>query len=253
LHDVVAHSIAMINVQASAAATLLVDDPARAAAALQAIRRASKDALRELRSILDVLRQVDEDEPAVPLPDRDAFQALADAARAAGIVTRLRCEANLGDASPETALGAYRIVQESLTNVIRQARDSTADVTISDRGGMLVVDVVNDGPSGQDRFVDGAGSGLLGMKERARILGGALWAGPLDQGGFGVHAELPAAVAASDADSSGPPGFSAHDPGDPRRRPGARARRVPGAARIGRRHRGRGGGRRRTGGDRPRP
>ncbi|MCU1491180.1 MAG: putative two-component system sensor kinase, partial [Acidimicrobiaceae bacterium] len=159
---------------------------------------------RELRSILDVLRQVDEDEPAVPLPDGDAFQALADATSAAGVATRLRWEANLVGASPGAALGAYRIVQESLTNVIRHARDSTAEVTISARGEMLVVDVVNDGPSGQDRFVDGAGSGLLGMKERARILGGVLRAGPREQGGFGVHAELPLTLAVSDPDSSGP-------------------------------------------------
>jgi signal transduction histidine kinase len=202
LHDVVAHSIAMINVQASAAATLLVDDPARVAESLEAIRQASKNGLRELRSILDVLRLVDGDEPAVPLPDREAFQALADAATAAGIVTRLRCEAPLDAAAPETALGAYRIVQESLTNVIRHAPDSTADVTISARGSLLVVDVVNDGPARQDRFVDGAGTGLAGMEERARVLGGVLQAGPIAEGGFGVHAELPATIALPDTDPS---------------------------------------------------
>jgi len=206
LHDVVAHSIAMINVQASAAATLLADDPARVAEALQAIRQASKEGLRELRSILDVLRLVDGDEPAVPLPDREAFQALADAATAAGIVTRLRCDAPLDTATPETALGAYRIVQESLTNVIRHARDSTADVTISARGEILVVDVVNDGPTRQDRFVDGAGTGLAGMEQRARVLGGVLRAGPLAEGGFRVHAELPTTVPAPTADASRPPG-----------------------------------------------
>jgi signal transduction histidine kinase len=204
LHDVVAHSIAMINVQASAAATLLVDDPARVAEALQAIRRASKDGLRELRSILDVLRQVDGDEPAVPLPDHEAFQALTDATTAAGTVTRLRCDAPLHALAPETALGAYRIVQESLTNVIRHAPGSTADVTISARGGMLVVDVANDGPNGQDRFVDGTGTGLAGMEERARVLGGVLRAAPLAEGGFRVHAELPATVPVPDP--SGAPG-----------------------------------------------
>lgn len=191
LHDVVAHSIAMINVQASAAATLLPEDPARVAEALQAIRAASKNGLRELRSILDVLRQVDGGQPAVPLPDRDAFQALSDAATAAGIVTRLRYDARLGASPPEVALGAYRIVQESLTNVIRHAPGSTAEVTISTRDGLLVIDVLNDPPDGQVLFIDGAGAGLAGMQERVRVLRGQMRAGPLATGGFEVHAELP--------------------------------------------------------------
>ena len=205
LHDVVAHSIAMINVQASAAATLLPQDPARVAEALQAIRAASKNGLRELRSILDVLRQVDGGQPAVPLPDRDAFQALADAATAAGIVTRLRCDAHLAATPAETALGAYRIVQESLTNVIRHAPDSTADVTISGRDGLLVIDVVNDGPRSQASFVDGAGTGLAGMEERVLVLGGQMRAGRLATGGFRVHAELPTSALESDVDPAPAP------------------------------------------------
>jgi signal transduction histidine kinase len=107
---------------------------------------------------------------------------------------------------PETALGAYRIVQESLTNVIRHARGSTADVTISARGAVLVVDVVNDGATRQDRFVDGTGTGLTGMEERSRVLGGVLRAGLLAEGGFGVHAELPTTVPVPEADPSGAPG-----------------------------------------------
>jgi signal transduction histidine kinase len=200
LHDVVAHSIAMINVQASAASTLLPDDPAGVAESLQAIRDASKKGLRELRSILDVLRQVDGGQPAVPLPDGEAFRALADAATAAGVVTRLRCDAQLVTAPPETALGAYRIVQESLTNVIRHAPESAADVTICARDGLLVIDVVNDGARSQASFVDGSGTGLTGMQERVRVLGGEMQAGPLATGGFRVHAELPTSAAKSDAD-----------------------------------------------------
>ncbi len=202
LHDVVAHSIAMINVQASAAAMLLPDDPARVAEALQAIRDASKSGLRELRSILDVLRQVDGEQPAVPLPDEEAFQALADAATAAGIVTRLRCDAQLATAAPEAALGAYRIVQESLTNVIRHAPGSTADVTISARDGLLVIEVVNDGPRRQTSFVDGGGTGLIGMEERVRVLGGQMSSGPVATG-FRVHAELPTSAIESDGDPAG--------------------------------------------------
>jgi len=92
LHDVVAHSMAMINVQATAASLLLADDPARVSDALQAIRRASKAGLRELRAILDVLRQVDGDSPAVPVPDLRAIQALVDATSAAGTPTTLRAD-----------------------------------------------------------------------------------------------------------------------------------------------------------------
>jgi signal transduction histidine kinase len=200
LHDVVAHSIAMINVQASAAAMLLADDPERVADALQAIRDASKTGLRELRSILDVLRQVDGAEPAVPLPDQEAFHALAQAATAAGVVTQLHYDADVGALAPETALGAYRIVQESLTNVIRHAPESTADVAISDRGGLLVIDVVNDGTRHHESFEEGAGTGLVGMEERVRVLGGHMSAGPVATGGFRVHAELPTTALVPDAD-----------------------------------------------------
>jgi signal transduction histidine kinase len=201
LHDVVAHSMAMINVQASAAATQLVDDPRRVAEALQAIRDASKNGLRELRSILEVLREVDADQPAVSLPNREAFQALADATGAAGIVTRLHFDANLAVLPPETALGAYRIVQESLTNVIRHAPESTVDVTVSVRDGLVIIDVINSSPRREGSFADGSGTGLLGMEERVRVLGGRMRAGPQPAGGFSVHAQLPTTALGPGADA----------------------------------------------------
>src|ERR1022692_4674684 len=114
LHDVVAHSMAMINVQATAASLLLADDPARVSDALQEIRRASKGGLRELRAILDVLRQVDGDSPAVPVPDLRAIQALVDATTAAGTPTTLRADGYPASLPPPVTLAAYRIVQESL-------------------------------------------------------------------------------------------------------------------------------------------
>jgi signal transduction histidine kinase len=195
LHDVVAHSMAVINVQASAAAALLPSDPTRVAESLQAIRRASKEGLRELRSILDVLRLVDEEQPAVPLPDQEALQALADAAATAGTRTDMRCDAAFDGAPAETALAAYRIVQESLTNVIRHAKGASAEVTVARRGNVLTVDVVNDDQGSAELPVGGTGNGLVGMQERARALGGFLRAGPVPGGGFRVHAELPAVAA----------------------------------------------------------
>jgi len=195
LHDVVAHSMAMINVQATAASLLLADDPARVSDALQEIRRASKGGLRELRAILDVLRQVDGDSPAVP--DLGAITALVDATSAAGTPTTLRADGYPASLPPPVALAAYRIVQESLTNVIRHAGRASATVTLRHEHGQLLVDVVNDGVTGQVPFSDGTGAGLTGMRERAAVLGGTLEAGPRPGGGFLVHAELPTTAAAT--------------------------------------------------------
>ena len=204
LHDVVAHSMAMINVQATAASTLVGTDPAGVTDSLQAIRSASKDGLRELRSILDVLRQVDEPQLAVPLPDGHGLQALAEAARAAGVRLGFHCDADLQAAAPGTALAVHRIVQESLTNVVRHASGATAEVSVTGGRGRILVDVVDDGGSGGAPFVEGTGSGLAGMAERARAIGGRLEAGPRPGGGWRVHADLPAAPARHDADPATP-------------------------------------------------
>jgi len=201
LHDVVAHSMAMINVQASAAATLIEADPRRALESIEAIRGASRHGLRELRSILDVLRQVDEESPAVALPDRHGLQALVDAARAAGVDTTLECDAGLDQASATTALAVYRIVQESLTNVIRHTHGARAEVRVTSRDGHTVVDVTNEGGNSKEPFVEGSGTGIVGMTERARAIGGNLQAGPVD-GGFQVHAELPATTEVPDGDDT---------------------------------------------------
>jgi signal transduction histidine kinase len=194
LHDVVAHSMAMINVQATAASLQLPDDPARVSEALQEIRRASKVGLRELRAILDVLRQVDGDGPEISVPDLRAIQSLADATSAAGTPTTVRADSYSVPLPPSVALAAYRIVQESLTNVIRHAGRASATVSLRHEDGSLVVDVVNESGPAHATFGDGAGAGLTGMKERAAALGGSLEAGPRPGGGFRVHAELPVAM-----------------------------------------------------------
>jgi signal transduction histidine kinase len=194
LHDVVAHSMAMINVQATAAALQLADDPARVSEALQAIRSASKSGLRELRAILEVLRQVDEGSRTVPVPDLRGIQTLVDATSAAGTPTTLRADGDVTSLPAPVALAAYRIVQESLTNVVRHAGPAPATVTLVREDGHLIVDVVNEGSAAHVPFGDGAGTGLAGMRERATALGGTLEAGARPGGGFGVHAKLPATV-----------------------------------------------------------
>jgi len=204
LHDVVAHSMAMINVQATAASLQLPDDPARVSEALQEIRRASKAGLRELRAILDVLRQVDGDGPEVSVPDLRAIQALADATSAAGTPTTMRADSYSVPLPPSVALAAYRIVQESLTNVIRHAGRAAATVSLRHEDGSLVVDVVNESGPVPATFGDGAGAGLTGMKERAAALGGSFEAGPRPGGGFRVHAELPMTMTPAGPESAGP-------------------------------------------------
>jgi signal transduction histidine kinase len=195
LHDVVAHSMAMINVQATAASMQLAADPARAAEAIQAIRTASKSGLRELRAILEVLREVDGRSPAVPVPDLRAIAALVEATRAAGTPTKLESTEPPAPLPPPVALAAYRIVQESLTNVVRHAGRVAATVGVRQDRGYLYVDVVNEG--GAAAFSEGSGAGLAGMRERAAALGGTLDAGPRPGGGFAVRARLPVAASAA--------------------------------------------------------
>jgi len=196
LHDVVAHSMAMINVQATAAGMQLAADPASAAEAIQAIRRASKSGLRELRTILEVLRQVDGRSQAEPAPDLRAIAALVEATSAAGTPTTLELAEPAAPLPPPVTLAAYRIVQESLTNVVRHAGRVAATVGLRQDGGYLHVDVVNDDGAAPAAFSDGTGAGLAGMRERAAALGGTLEAGPRPGGGFAVHARLPVAAAA---------------------------------------------------------
>ena len=208
LHDVVAHSMAMINVQATAAGMQLAADPASAAEAIQAIRRASKSGLRELRAILEVLRQVDGGNPAVP--DLRAIAALVEATSAAGTPTTLEPAEPPVPLPPPVGLAVYRIVQESLTNVVRHAGRVAATVRLRQDGGYLCVDVVNDGGAAPPAFSEGTGAGLAGMRERAAALGGTLDAGPRPGGGFAVHARLP--VAAAPARGPKAPAVSASQP-----------------------------------------
>ena len=235
LHDVVAHSMAMINVQATAASMQLATDPPSAAEAIQAIRRASKSGLRELRAILEVLRQADGGSPAVPVPDERAIAALVEATSAAGTPTTLEPTGPLIPLPPPVALAAYRIVQESLTNVVRHAGRVAATVALRQDGGYLHVDVVNDGGAAPAAFSDGTGAGLAGMRERAAALGGTLDAGPRPGGGFAVHARLPLAAAAPargpQAPAAGPGGTAAGPGGTAAVPDGGTAGREPAAVR----------------------
>jgi signal transduction histidine kinase len=191
LHDVVAHSISLINVQASTALHLIDERPEQARAALAAIKQASKEALGEVRSVLDILRQSDERPPRAPSPSLTRLDELVANVRAAGLEVLTKVE---GDARPLPApveLAAFRIVQEALTNVQRHAGDATATVLVRYGDRDLTVRVDDDGRGASGNGTSVGGNGIPGMRERVTALGGELVAGPRDGGGFRVLARLP--------------------------------------------------------------
>ncbi len=192
LHDVLAHNISMINVQAGVALHLMDERPEHARTALAAIKEASKEALSEVRSVLGVLRQVDEDAPRSPAAGLARLDDVVARTRVAGITVRTT---TTGEARPLPAgvdLAAFRIVQEALTNVTRHAGPGvTADVKVAYEDGELRLEVTDDGRGAAGDLPSG-GNGIPGMRERVAALGGSLSAGPReDTTGFRVRARLP--------------------------------------------------------------
>ena len=185
LHDVLAHDISLINVQASVALHLIGDQPDQAVPALTTIKEASRDALRQLRTALDLLRR-GEDAPRDPVPRLSDLGALVAGVRAGGLDVRLEDEGPSAPLPAAVELAVYRIVQESLTNVTRHARASMATVRLG-YDDEVSVEVTDDGVGGP---VD-PGNGIVGMQERAAALGGTVEAGPRPGGGFRVAARLP--------------------------------------------------------------
>ena len=193
LHDVLAHNISLINVQASVALHLLDDQPEQARPALTTIKKASRDALGELRTALDLLRR-GEDAPRAPAPRLADLDALVAGVRAGGLDVRLEHELD-GPPPPlpdAVELAVYRIVQEALTNVTRHARATVVTVRLRYDDGVSV-EVTDDGHGGQPGgpATGEPGNGIVGMRERAEALGGTVEAGPGPGGGFRVAAHLP--------------------------------------------------------------
>jgi signal transduction histidine kinase len=220
LHDVVAHTMATITVQAAAATQLLPGRPDEAADSLRAIRAASKEGLRELRAILNVLRAAsDSDEsgqPNQPAPGLSRLDALLGGVRAAGLPVTATATGRRPDLAAVTDLSAFRIIQEALTNTLRHAGPASAVVTVHYAADALLIEVTDTGrgligPAAEaayasflvgagapvtadadyDRLAGGQGHGLRGMRERAAAAGGAVEAGPRAEGGFRVAATLP--------------------------------------------------------------
>lgn len=190
LHDVLAHNISLINVQA--ATTLYRSDrnEERAYDALAVIKQVSQETLVELRSLLGALREVDEAAPRAPAPSLTRLDELVASAAAAGVVARVEIDGVVRELPPSVDVAAYRILQEALTNVARHAGSGAADVRVVYGRDDLVVQVDDDGHARRP-FV--AGTGITGMRERAGALAGQLQAGPRADGGFRVRAWLPLA------------------------------------------------------------
>ncbi len=191
LHDVLAHSISLINVQSGVALHLLDEQPEQARTALSAINEASADALREVRSVLGVLRGNREQPPLAPTAGLDAVDDLVSRAAAAGVEVSLQVRGDRRPLPASVDLAAFRIVQESLTNVVRHAGATAASVHLAYGDAELEVQIDDDGQGATPRSGAGAGSGIAGMRERAAAVGGVFDAGPRPSGGFRVMARLP--------------------------------------------------------------
>ncbi|MFC9701143.1 sensor histidine kinase [Streptomyces sp. NPDC056943] len=190
LHDVLAHSISVINVQAGVGLALLDADPEQARTALTTIKAASKEALGEVRQVLDTLRTPG-DAPRAPAPGLGRLPELVEQAAAAGLTVTVTASGPPAAALPPGAdLAAFRIVQEALTNVVRHSGSRTARVEIAHGPARLDLRVDDDGPA-TGTEAGGSGNGLAGMRERAAALGGTIEAGVRPDGGFRVHAVLP--------------------------------------------------------------
>ena len=187
LHDVVAHSVSIIAVQAGAAEELVEREPAQAREHMASVRRTAREALVEMRRLLGVLR---EDEATyAPQPGLARVEELLDDARTAGIPVELRQEGQRPAVAPGIDLAAYRIVQEALTNVRKHAGPVPTTVTVRYSPDEIDVEVAN--APGSTGNGGGSGHGLVGMSERARVYGGSVEAGPDGSGGFAVRARLP--------------------------------------------------------------
>ena len=192
LHDVIGHNISLINVQASMGLDLIDSQPEQARAALSAIKSASKEALEELRTMLTTLRHDDDAAPRSPAPGLDRLPELVELTRAAGLSVEVEVAGTAPPLPAAVDLAAYRIIQESLTNVARHAGRALVTVRVTYDDADVHVEIDDDGalPS-EGAAAIGTGSGITGMRERAAVLGGELSAGFRPGGGFRVSARLP--------------------------------------------------------------
>jgi signal transduction histidine kinase len=193
LHDVVAHNVSVMVVQAAAARRMIDHDPARAAEALGSVEKTGREALKEMRRMVAMLGQADEELALAPQPSVAELDWLIERAPEAGLDVDLTIEGEKKRLESSVDLSAFRIVQEALRNTLKHAGPARARVTLRYGEHDVEVDVSDDGrgiapPGGVNGL---PGHGLVGMRERVAMLGGEIEAGYRKDGGFGVHAKLP--------------------------------------------------------------
>ncbi|MEV6109025.1 sensor histidine kinase [Streptomyces sp. NPDC051940] len=203
LHDVIAHHMSVISVQSGLARYVFHSDPATAQRALGTIADTSSEALEEMRRMLTLLRDSAADpESYAPMPGLGGLAEMAERVRAGGVPVELVVEGEVRPLAPGVELCAYRVAQEALTNVLKHARPAHAEVRLTYRPHSLRVTVTDDGKRVDPaRVAEGAGHGLIGMRERAKLYGGAVLTGPRPEGGFEVRLTLPTSAAAGREDA----------------------------------------------------
>ena len=189
LHDVVGHSVSVMTVQASGVRRLLRPDQEREREALLIVERTGREALAEMRRMVGVLRRPEEAPALAPQPSLEHLDRLVEQAREAGLPVDLRIEGEARELPAGVDLTAYRLVQEGLTNALKHARASRAEVLVNYRDGEIEVTVSDNGTGVGNG--DGSGHGLVGMRERVSVYGGELQAGPQPEGGYQLRATLP--------------------------------------------------------------
>lgn len=190
LHDVVAHGMSVVVLQARGGRRMLDVEPGTARRAFDDIERVAADCLDEMRRLLGILRSAEPQTaaPFAPQPKLYELEALVDQARASGAVVELVVDGKRRDLAPAIELSAYRIAQEALTNALKHAPGSPARLHVSYELDAVAIEVTDDGPGSLN---GGDGHGLIGMRERAELFGGSFHAGSEPGGGFGVRARLP--------------------------------------------------------------
>lgn len=196
LHDIVAHNLALINVQAGVAAHVMDQNPEQAREAFKNIKMASHATLQELRALLKVLREPSAGTASyTPTVGLEGLDQLIAGIRDAGVEVEVEKDTRHGNLPATVDLAAYRILQEALTNVVKHADRSKVKIDIEQDSDRLAIKVRNDSGAGSTAAGAGTGSGITGMRERAAALGGTLEAGPLPDGGFRIEAVLPVTAA----------------------------------------------------------
>jgi len=193
LHDVVAHGVSVMLIQAGAARQVVETSPERASEALLTVEATGREAMAELRRLLGVLNDEGEAAALAPQPGLDQLAALIERVRDAGLPTELEVTGTPVALPASVDVTVYRIVQEALTNALRYARRAATLVHLSYEPDQLRVEVLDEGPTAPSDGSDGGGRGLAGMQERAALVGGRIEAGPRLGGGFAVRAWLPIA------------------------------------------------------------